>query len=105
MLELILLMLAVLVALNAWVTWRVLRDTLSSPTQRAAHAVIVWLLPFAGALVVLQFQRKQPERGLGQYPNNPDPGDDFGISPRSFRLADETVESTPSSSHNGASHD
>src|SRR5260221_10226294 len=102
MLELILLMLAVLVALDAWVTWRILRDTLSSPTQRAAHGVIVWLLPFVGALLVLQLQHKEPERGSGQYSNNPDPGDDFGISPRSFRLADETVESSPSSSHHGA---
>ena len=105
MLELILLMLAALVALNVWVTWHVLRDDLSSPPQRVAHALVIWLLPFAGALVVLQSQRKQPERGSGQYPNNPDPGDDFGMWPRSVRRTGEALENSPSGAHDGASHD
>ena len=102
MLELVALMLAVIVVLNVGVTWRIFRDNWSSPSQRIAQAVIVWLLPFVGALVVLHLQRKQPERGSGQYPANPDAGDDFGVSTRSFR---RTEESSSSHSLDSASHE
>ena len=72
---------AVLIAiciLHAWVTWRVVHDDLSSPTQRVAQIVLVLMLPAVGALMVLNLQRRKGEKGLGRYHEIPDPGDDFG---------------------------
>lgn len=71
---------AVLVVLNAWVTWRAFRDDLSTRVQRLAQIVLVWVFPFVGALLVLHLQRRHPERSNGRYRDALDAGDDLGPS-------------------------
>lgn len=86
---------AVLIAicvLDAWVTWRVVHDDLSSSSQRVAQITLVWLLPAVGALIVLNMQRRNGERGSGRYREIPDPGDDFGYSRLSFKKGEGAVD-------------
>ncbi len=70
----------ILVFLNAWTTRVVIRDDLSSQTQRTAQILFVWLMPFLGALLTLHMKRADSEASEGRYRDNPDPGDDFGVS-------------------------
>ena len=46
--------LVLLLVLNVTVSVRALRNELITPAQKAGHISAVWLLPFVGALVVLQ---------------------------------------------------
>ena len=71
--------------LNVWASWRVLGDQLSSWQQRIAQLAFVWLIPFIGAFVTLQFKKDQPEQGTGTYREIPDAGDDFGYSSKAER--------------------
>jgi hypothetical protein len=63
---------------NGWVTRRVFQDGLSSSSQRIAQVALIWLVPAVGALVVLNLQRREGEKGPGRYRDPPNPGDDFG---------------------------
>jgi len=85
-------MLVALGLLDAWVTWRVLGDGLSSPGQRAAQIALVWLLPLLGALLVLNLQRRNAESGSGRYREIPDAGDDFAYSRQSFKKLDDVTD-------------
>ena len=91
--------LAALFVLNAWVTWRACRDGLSTVTQRLAHVILIWVLPFAGALLVLHLQRHHPERASGRYRDAVDAGEEFSGHGNGFRRSshaiDNTVDSTP----------
>jgi cytochrome bd-type quinol oxidase subunit 1 len=60
-LELMMGLFLILVLLNAWTTRVVFRDDLSSQTQRAAQIILVWLVPFLGALLTLHMKRREPE--------------------------------------------
>jgi hypothetical protein len=83
---------------SAWVTYRIVHDHLSTPSQRVAQAILVWLLPALGAMIVLHMQRQNPEPSTGKYREPPDPGDDFGMSARSVRNFKEVIErSSPNS--------
>ena len=95
--ELLAAMFVVLGVLNAWVTWRVVRDDLSTTVQRLAQVFFVWLVPFLGAFVVLRLQQKEPERGSGRYREIPDAGDDYAVSRQSFRRSQEAIEGNSSS--------
>jgi hypothetical protein len=66
-LELMVALLVVFVVLNAWATRAIIRDQLSSPAQRKAQLVFVWLVPFLGALLTVYLKRGEPERAEGRY--------------------------------------
>ena len=83
-LDLLAIVLAFLIVLNAWVTWRVIRDDLSTGTQRCAQVLLVWIVPFFGALLVLHLQRQYPERSSGRYRDALDAGGDVAGSPNSY---------------------
>ena len=91
-LEALLVMLAAILALNAWVTWRVVRDGLSSSAQRLAQIALVWLLPMLGALLVLNLQRRNAEKGSGTYREIPDVGDDYAHSAKSFKKLEDAID-------------
>jgi hypothetical protein len=78
-------MLLALALLNAWATWRVVYDDLSSSLQKVALVTLTWVLPVLGALLVLHILRKHSERRSGRYPGELDAGDDFGHSRSSIR--------------------
>jgi hypothetical protein len=69
--------LVALVVLNVWVTWRAIRDDLSTVPQRIVQVILVWVAPFVGALLVLHLQRQHPERSRGRYREALDAGDDL----------------------------
>jgi len=58
---------AAICALNVWTTWRIARDDLSTPRQRLAQVAVAWLLPVAGALLVLRVQERNPKVRSGQF--------------------------------------
>ena len=78
-------LLALLVALNAWTMLAVLRDTLSTRGQRIAQLAFIWLLPVVGALLTLHLKRSAPEASMGCYRDAPDAGDDFAASGQAVR--------------------
>ena len=98
-LEVFVVLFAVLVALNAWVTWRAIRDDLSTRVQRLAQILLVWVVPFIGALLVLHLQRLHPERSSGRYRDALDAGDDLATTPsnygRTLRSLDGSADATP----------
>jgi hypothetical protein len=65
--EIIIVICAAIVGLDIWASWRIFRDDLSSWAQRWGQLAFVWLVPLIGALVTLQLQKKEPERGSGEY--------------------------------------
>lgn len=85
-------LLVVLLLLNVWVSWRAINDDLSTRAQRAAHILLIWALPFLGALLVLHLQRQHPERHSGRYRELPEAGDEFGASGRGFRRTQQGLE-------------
>jgi hypothetical protein len=72
-------------AFNIWATIRVARDQLATPSQRAAHIILVWVFPVLGGLMVMHLQRVNPERSSGRYATSRELGDDFGCSGRMLR--------------------
>jgi hypothetical protein len=103
--EVVVAMLAVIAVLNAWVTWRALRDALSTGGQRAAQIALIWLLPVMGALLVLRLQRRQLEQGSGKYRPVPDAGDDLAYSRQSFKQLDRALDEQPGGSAGDATGD
>lgn len=97
MFEVWLVILLLLLLLNAWATYWVVQDDLSSQGQWAAQLAIVWFLPFAGAALTILIKRQKLTRGSGRYREAPDPGDDFGYSGGSHRQNKDQFknESTP----------
>lgn len=87
------LIVAVLVLLNAWATWRVVRDDLSSPGQRAAQAALIWVIPFIGALVVVRLIDGPMERDAGRSADGT-LGDTYGYA-----------SDSGGSSHGGGAHE
>lgn len=71
------LLVAMLALLNAWATWRVVRDDLSSPGQRVAQAALIWVIPFVGALVVVRLIAGPTGRDAGR-PADGTLGDTYG---------------------------
>jgi hypothetical protein len=87
-------------ALNSWLCWRVLRDTLSSHQQKIAQLLAVWLLPVLGAMFVLHLQQRDAERPSGRYPSPRDPSDQFDLlQPRASNWRHRQDEETPSHGH------
>ena len=66
---------AALALLNIYVTWRIVRDRLSTRAQKIAQAALVWIVPLVGALVVRYLQRNERFE-LREYQINPH--DPFG---------------------------
>ena len=83
-LDALVVLVAVLVVLNAWVTWRAIHDDLNTGVQRFAQIALVWIIPFLGALLVLHLQRQHPERSSGRYRDALDAGEDFAGSPNNY---------------------
>lgn len=78
-LALVAFLLAPLTATN-WVATRlVFRDEVISRKQRIAQALVVWLIPIIGAVLVFAVHRRA-EPPSRKYREAPDPGDDFGLS-------------------------
>ena len=67
-----------LIALNVFVTYRVIRDDLAEPIHRVTHILLVWLVPVVGALIVLHLQRKSLESASGRYHEPAELRDDVG---------------------------
>jgi hypothetical protein len=80
------------VLLDAWATYVIVRDELSSRGQRLAQLALVWLVPFIGSLLTLYFKRSQTELPTGHYREARDPGDDFAYSTRNVRQTKEAIE-------------
>ncbi len=93
-LDILSLVLFISALLSTWVTFRIVRDDLSTPPQQAAQIILAWVVPVIGALIVLHMQRQNPEVSSGKYGEPPDPGDDFGMSGRSARNLKEFRENT-----------
>lgn len=74
-LAVVLLLLAVILALDVKASMLVLRDDLSAPMQRWMQLGLVWLLPMVGALIVLAVHRA-PEKPSGSYRAEPDPNEE-----------------------------
>jgi len=91
-LEAFLTMLVGIVLLDAWVTWRVVGDGLSSSRQRAAQIALVWLLPVLGALIVLNLQRRNAEKGSGRYRDVQDVGDDLAHARQFLKKLDDVID-------------
>lgn len=91
-LELLVIIFGLLALVNLWVTWRVIKDDLSSPSQRVAQFLLIWMLPFLGALLVLRLQRRQPGAHSGHYREAPNPGEDYGASGMSHRKTQQVLE-------------
>ena len=53
------LMIAGLVALNAWASSALIRDNAVSGRQRTIQLVLVWLLPIVGALATISIRKTQ----------------------------------------------
>ena len=91
-LEVFFALLAAIVVLNVWTTWRVARDDLSSLGQRVAQFALIWCVPCLGALVVLHLQRREPERASGRYPIEHEPPDDYPGSRRVTHRNQEALD-------------
>ena len=91
-LELLIVMFGLLALVNLWVTWRVIKDDLSPPSQRAAQFLLIWMLPFLGTLLVLRLQWRYPGVHSGRYPEAPNPGEDYGASGISYRKTQQILE-------------
>jgi hypothetical protein len=102
---LILVILLALVLLNAWATWRILQDDLSSLGQRVAQTAFVWLIPFVGGSLAIYLKRRDLESHLGAYPEPRYPGDDFGGSGAGYRHTTNALESDTATSDGAASSD
>jgi hypothetical protein len=97
--------LVALVLLNVWTVRRVLRDEFLSPGQRRAQILIVWLIPFLGALLTLHMMRTKPEKFAGRYTEASDPGDDYGYLRPRHRRSEQTTETDAGSSGEGGAAD
>ena len=64
--------------LNTKATILIVHDSLSNLWQRAVQLFIVWLLPLAGAMVVLAIHRPI-EKSSGTYSEPSEFGDDFSL--------------------------
>ena len=103
--ELILVVLLALLLLNAWATWRILQDDLSSLGQRVAQTAFVWLLPFVGGLLAIYLKRRDLDPHSGEYSEPRDPGDDFATSGAGYRHTKKSLESGAETSDGAASND
>jgi hypothetical protein len=90
--EVISAVLALTALLNLWVSWRAALDDLSTVSQRAVHILTIWALPVLGALLVLHFQRQNPERSPRRYRDVPHPGNDYGVSGSSYRHMRQAID-------------
>ena len=81
----------ILVGLNLKATILIVRDTLSTSSQKLLQLALVWLVPVLGAVVTLAVHRpvEQPTR---QYRKNPDPGEDFAMSGRAHKNLTEAID-------------
>ena len=86
------------VLLDAWATYVVVRDELSSQGQRLAQLALVWLVPFIDATLTFYLKRSQPEHPTGHYREAREPGDDYAYSGKSVRQSKEAIEA----GHTGA---
>jgi len=78
----------VVLTMNFWTTFIVVRDSLSESPQRIAQLMMVWLLPILGAIIVFAVHRSA-EKFSGKYREQPDPGDDFGFPLHAGRRTSE----------------
>jgi hypothetical protein len=88
---LVLATLAIPLWLNVKATRLLAGDALSTPGQKIAQLLLVWLVPLIGALVVLAVHRRQ-EPPSRQYQVQPDPGDDFAASGRAVKKLREAID-------------
>lgn len=91
--EIILLIAAIAIplALNIKASRLVCRDDFSSPSQKCAQLLLVWLVPLLGAIVVLGIHRRE-EKSPGAYPPEKDLGDDYGTSGSGVRIVKEMID-------------
>ncbi|MCM5680886.1 hypothetical protein M8A51_15275 [Schlegelella sp. S2-27] len=77
--------------LSVQATRLVVGDVLCERRQKLAQLLLVWLVPLIGAAIVLAVHRsaQAPSR---RYREPVDPGDDFGLSGRSVKNIQETLD-------------
>jgi hypothetical protein len=88
---LVLAALSVPLALNLWATRLVCADESLSKNQRRAQLVLVWVLPFVGAVLVLGVHRKD-EPPSRKYRTESDPGDDYTLSGKFVQKTAEVLD-------------
>ena len=71
-------LLLALLAINGWATAAILRDSIPTRSQKRVQFVIVWVLPFVGALITLGTKRGRPER-MPDSTYESAPGGDSGL--------------------------
>lgn len=92
---------AAIVLANVWATRAVLKDNLSTPSQRLAQFAFVWLVPVLGAALTLHFKRVDEEPSDGRYREIPNPGDDMVSSTHGSCIGRESIDSNASGSGEG----
>ena len=88
---LVLAALSIPISMNSWATRLVLTDALISRQQKRSQLLLIWLLPFVGALLVLAIHRKE-EPASRKYVADKDPGDDFTFSGKSVKGVTEALD-------------
>jgi TRAP-type C4-dicarboxylate transport system permease small subunit len=66
---------AILLALNAWATYLILRDPVAFSAEKLGRLLLAWFLPLAGALLVIHLMRDELDSPTGRYREEADPGD------------------------------
>jgi len=77
-----------LLAANVIASRRVLACEISSKSQKLAQFGVIWLLPVAGAVVVLIMTRKQSEPAPGRYPEPREEIEEVAVSKPDYEDAD-----------------
>ncbi len=78
--------------LNGCASRAVWRDELSNRAQKSGQLVLVWLVPVAGAILVLGVLRRD-EPASRKYRDPLDAGDDFAMSGRAVKRLSDAIDS------------
>lgn len=98
-------LLVAIVLSNVWATRAVLKDDLSTPSQRLTQLALVWLVPLLGAALTLHFKRVDDEPSAGHYRETPNPGGDMVTSTHGSRIGRESIDTGSSGSPEGGASD
>jgi len=88
----LLLVLAVVLALNAAATGAILRDDYSGRRQKIVQTILVWFVPLLGALVVLGVHRAAEKPSRSYRRDHDGVGDHFGTQHPATRALNELLD-------------
>lgn len=72
----IVLLVALPILLDVWATMTIFRDEFAERAQKVSQLLLVWLVPIAGAILVLAVHGR-PENASGKYREPRDPPDEL----------------------------